>query len=400
MVKGSTLFIFITIVIDAIGIGIIIPTLPDVVRRFTADEALVSSYFGYFLSVYALMQFIASPLLGNLSDRFGRRPVLLLSLLGGALDYVAMAFAPSLFFLFMGRIIAGLTGANFTVAQAYIADVSDDQNRAKNFGLIGAGFGLGFIIGPAVGGLLGGMGVMYPFLAAAAFNFLNFLFGIFVLPESLPVEHRRKVELKRLNPFKSLSHVFRPSPIRRLIFVFIAFQLASQVHPAIWTLYTEYRFGWTTGEVGLSLAAVGILSAISQGWLTGVVVKKFGEYPTAFWGALGCTVEYVLFGFATQGWMMYVIMVLGSMFWVAIPPLQSLISKNTPPSEQGELQGSLVSLMSLASIVTPLIATNLFSYFTHGVSMSFAGAPYLFAGLSCFAGWYWLRSYREPAAET
>jgi DHA1 family tetracycline resistance protein-like MFS transporter len=384
--KARALFIFITIVIDSIGIGIIIPVLPDVMRRFISDEALVSSYFGYFIAIYALMQFLASPFLGGLSDRYGRRPILLLSLLGGALDYVLMAFAPSLWVLFLGRVISGLTGANITVAQAYIADVSDDSNRAKNFGMMGAGFGLGFIIGPAIGGLLGGHNVAYPFLAAAAFSFLNFLFGLFVLPESLPENMRRHVEIKKLNPFRSLSHVFRPSPIRGFIFVFILLQLAGQVHPAVWTLFTEYQFGWTAGQVGLSLSMVGVLSAISQGWLTGIVVKKLGEFKTALAGTFGCALAFMLFATATQGWMMYAILAGSSIFWVGQPALQSLVSKHTPPQEQGELQGSLMSLMSLCSIATPLIATSLFAHFTHGErATAFAGAPYVFAAIASFA---------------
>ena len=377
--KARLLFIFITIAIDAIGIGMIIPTLPDIMRRFMSDEAAVSQYFGYFLAVYSLMQFLASPLLGGLADRFGRRPVLLISLLGGAFDYVLMAFAPSLWLLFVGRVVAGLTGANFSVAQAYMADISTDENRAANFGMIGAGFGLGFIVGPVLGGLLGAHDLAYPFLAAALLNFLNFLFGYFVLPESLPPESRRKVEVKKLNPFRTLAHVFSPSPIRRLVFVFILVQLASQVHPTIWTLFTEHRFGWSAKEVGVSLAMVGVMSAFSQGWLTGVVVKKLGEYKTALLGTFGCAVAFVCFALAMKAWMMYAILLGSSVFWVGQAPLQSLISKDIPPSEQGELQGTLVSLMSLTAIATPLLVTVIYAHFSSG--------PYLFAALISFIAW-------------
>jgi DHA1 family tetracycline resistance protein-like MFS transporter len=205
----------------------------------------------------------------------------------------------------------------------------------------------------------------------------------------LPKKSRRQVEILKLNPFRSLGHVFRPSPIRGLIFVFILFSLAGQVHPSIWTLFTEYRFGWTPGQVGISLALVGVLSAISQGWLTGIVVKKLGEFKTVLYGAFGCAVGFVLYAVATQGWMMYAILIATAVFWVGQAPLQSLISKHTPSSEQGELQGSLMSLMSLTSVATPLIATSLFSHFTaSGRASIFAGAPYAFAAVVSFASWF------------
>lgn len=386
--KAGILFIFITVTLDMIGIGLVIPSLPDIMRRFVTSETSVSEYFGYFISLYALMQFLASPLLGAFSDRWGRRSILLVSLCVAGLDYILMAYAPTLEILFAGRIISGLTGANITVAMAYIADISDDKNRSANFGMIGAAFGLGFIIGPAIGGLLGHLGPHYPFLVAAGMNLLNFFFGLFILPESLQPEMRRKIDFRKTNPLSSLTKVFRAKHILPLLLVYFFFQLAGQTHPSIWTLYTETRFQWTTAQVGLSLAAVGLLSAISQGWLTRIIIPKIGEYRTVIYGAFGYAMTFALFGAANQGWMMYVILVFSALFWAAPPALQSLISHNTPPQEQGELQGTLVSLSSLASIITPLIATKLFSTFTSANASAYIpGAPYYFAALICLVSW-------------
>ncbi|WP_413613105.1 TCR/Tet family MFS transporter [Bdellovibrio sp. HCB-110] len=386
--KAGMLFIFITVTLDMIGIGLVIPSLPDIMRRFVSSETSVSEYFGYFIALYALMQFLASPLLGALSDRFGRRSILLVSLLIAGLDYILMVYAPTIELLFIGRVISGLTGANITVAMAYIADISDDKNRSANFGMIGAAFGLGFIIGPAIGGLLGHMGPEYPFLVAAGMNLLNFLFGLFILPESLPKEMRRKVDLKKTNPLSSLKKIFQAKHILGLLLVYFFFQLAGQTHPSIWTLYTETRFGWTTAEVGISLTVVGLLSAIAQGWLTRIVIPKMGEHRAVVYGAFGYAIAFVLFGAATQGWMMYAILIFSAVFWVSPPALQSLITHNTPPQEQGELQGTLVSLSSLAAIINPLVATKLFSVFTaNPQGLYIPGAPYYFGALICLISW-------------
>ena len=386
--KAGIVFIFITVVLDMIGIGLIIPSLPDIMRRFTTSETSVSEYFGYFVSLYALMQFLASPLLGALSDRWGRRSILLVSLFIAGLDYLLMAFAPTLELLFIGRVISGLTGANITVAMAYIADVSDDSNRSANFGKIGAAFGLGFIIGPAIGGLLGHLGPEYPFIVAAGMNLLNFLFGYFILPESLPPEKRRKVDFSKTNPLASLQKIFKAHHLLPLLFIYFLFQLAGQTHPSIWTLYTETRFGWTTAQVGFSLAVVGVLSAVSQGWLTGVVVPKIGEYKAVLYGAFGYAIAFFLFGLANEGWMMYAILAFSAIFWVSMPALQSLVTHQAPPEEQGELQGTLVSLTSLAAIINPLVATKLFAVFTaNKEGLYIPGAPYYFGALVCIASW-------------
>lgn len=387
--QASIIFIFITIVLDMIGIGLIIPTLPDVMKRFVTSPDLVTQYFGYFISLYAFMQFIASPLLGAISDFFGRRSILLVSLFIAAIDYLLMAFAPTLQILFIGRIISGLTGANITVAMAYIADISTEENRSKNFGFIGAAFGLGFIIGPAIGGLIGSYGSQYPFILAAALNAINFLFGLFILPESLPIEKRNATfEIKKINPFYSLQKVIKNENLFQLLIVVFFLQLAGQTHPAIWTLYTESRFGWTADQVGISLAIVGILSAFAQGYLTGKLVPKFGEMNIVWWGILGETVTYFMFGFASVGWMMYAVLAVSCIFWVTPPALQSLVTRFGNEKEQGELQGSIVSLTSLASILTPLIVTQLFAKYGHIENSNYLkGAPYYFAGLACLLGW-------------
>jgi DHA1 family tetracycline resistance protein-like MFS transporter len=395
--KGKMAFIFITIMLDMIGIGLVIPTLPDIMRRFTQDPALVSTYFGYFISLYAAMQFIASPLLGALSDRYGRRPILLVSLVTAAADYVLMAFAPTLPVLFVGRVISGITGANITVAMAYIADISDDSNRSANFGLMGAAFGLGFIIGPAFGGLLGSYGPEVPFLAAAGINFLNFLFGLFVLPESLA--QSRRIDWKRTNPFLSLAAAFKAKHILVLVAVHFLFQLAGQTHPAIWTLYTEHRYGWSSKDVGLSLAYVGLLSALSQALLTRWIMPKVGEYRAVVWSCLGFTAEFILLALATEGWMLYAIFGLFSIFWIAGPALQSLITKEIPPEMQGELQGSLVSLTSLASMITPLIMTQTFAHFSKaGADPYLPGAPYFLGALVCLFAWVMLLARPKAGA--
>lgn len=382
--KAAARFIFVTIFLDALGIGLLIPVFPDVIRRFGTDPAFVSRYFGAFIAVYALMQFLASPVLGSLSDRYGRRPVLLVSLLGAGLDYVLMALAPTLGFLFAGRILSGLTGASMTVASSYMADVSTDKTRSANFGLIGAGFGFGFVVGPALGGLLGHYGPAAPFFAAAVLTLVNFAFGCFVLPESLPPELRRPLELKRLNPFAAVFRILRPSPIALLVWAYLLIYLGGNSHPSIWTLYTEHKFGWTSFQVGLSLSFVGVSIGVSQGWLTRILIPKLGERRSLNFGLFFYILGFALFALATQGWMMYAIMVLFALSGVSGPALQSLISRGTSPSEQGELQGSLISIASLTSIVGPVLYTSLFTAFTApSAPLEFPGAPYVAASVIC-----------------
>jgi DHA1 family tetracycline resistance protein-like MFS transporter len=401
--QARLLFIFATIAIDSIGIGIIIPVLPDVMRRFISDDQMVSRAYGLFIATYALLQFIASPLLGSLSDRFGRRPVLLVSLFGAAIDYLFMAFAPTLPLLWIGRVISGLTGASYTVASAYIADISNDADRAKNFGVIGAGFGIGFILGPAIGGLIASHGPQYAFLAAGAFNLLNFLFGVFILPESLPPEKRRPIASGALNPLRSLGGVLSLPGVRPLILANTLIQFGGQTHPSIWTLYTQHRFGWSAQQVGFSLTIVGVLNAVTQGGLTGKAVKLFGERRILVWGSFGQAIAFSLFGLAVTPAMLYAVLILSSVLWCVGPASQSLISRQAPPEKQGELQGAIMSLIALMSIANPLVMTTLFSFTSDRASDHYLpGSPYLLAGLSILLGWVvawqWSRTHPDTPA--
>ncbi len=386
--QKSLPFIFTTVVLEMMGIGIIIPVLPDVIRRFTTDPQLVNNYFGYFVAVYALMQFIASPVLGGLSDRFGRRPVLLFSLLGASLDYLFMAFAPSLFLLFCGRVISGLTGAGMTVANSYMADISDDSNRSANFGLIGAAFGVGFIIGPLLGGLLGHYNPVAPFIGAAILNMLNFLFGLFVLPESLDKEHRRKLDYKKLNSFSSLNRLFSQKSLLVFFIIYGALFLAGQVHPSIWTLYTEHKFSWTSWQVGISLTLVGVVQGFSQAVLTKKLVPLWGENRALKIGLFFNSLGFLLFAVANQGWMLYVIIAGTCLSGLINPCLQSLITKEIPPDRQGELQGGLVSVMSITSIIAPILYANTFNWAAHAdLGFDFSGLPYFIAASIVFISW-------------
>ncbi len=378
--KASVPFIFATIFLDSLGIGIIMPILPDLLRRFSTDIGFVSKYLGFFISSYALMQFIFSPILGTLSDRFGRRPILLASLFGAAFDYLIMAFAPNLLILFIGRVIAGMTGASFTVATAYMADISDDTNRSANFGMIGAAFGLGFIVGPALGGIIGHYGASTPFIAAAVLNLLNFAFGYFVLPESLATENRRRVEVRKMNPFSSLAKAFTTPGIAMFVWVYILLYLAGNVHPSVWTLYSELKFGWTPLQVGLSLACVGVTMALVQGWLIRIVMPMWGESKALVIGCLIETVSFIAFALATEGWMIYAIIIPGALAGIAGPAIQSIITKQTPADRQGEMQGSLVGLASITAIVAPLGYTMVFAKFSRpDAPLVFLGMPYMIA---------------------
>lgn len=377
-------FIFITILLDAIGIGLVVPILPEVIRRFGTDEAFVSTFYGYFISLYSFMLFIASPLLGSLSDRFGRRPVLLVALCGAGLDYLLMAFAPNLTILFIGRIISGLTGASLTVASSYIADVSTDENRTQNFGMIGAAFGLGFVVGPAIGGLIGSYGHNLPFVLAAIMSLSNFIFGLFVLPESLPAEKRKtKIDKSQLNPVKSVVTAMFYSPAAILIWAFFLTNLAGQSHPSIWALFTHYKFQWSSLEIGISLTVVGIAFGLGQGFTTRIVTPKIGELKSVIYGSILLVANFLLYALVTKSWMLYAATSLLLFTSIVMPSLQSMISKGTPSEEQGELQGTLVSITSLTSIIGPLIYTSLFSFFTKKDHYPLPGAPYIAA--ACFS---------------
>ncbi|OIR00714.1 tetracycline resistance protein, class C [mine drainage metagenome] len=376
-------FIFITLLIDVTGFGIIIPVLPKLISELiNGNLSDASRYGGWLMFAYAIMQFICAPVLGNLSDKYGRRPVLLFSLFGFGLDYILQGFAPNIGWLFIGRIIAGITGGSFTTAAAYIADVSTPEKRAQNFGMIGAAFGIGFIIGPVLGGLLGHYGFRVPFFAAAALALLNWLYGYFVLPESLSKEHRREFDWKRANPLGSLLHLKKYPVVSGLVASITFLYIAAHAVQSTWTYYTMSKFGWDERLVGYSLGFVGLTVGIVQGGLIRIIIPKLGNHKSVYIGLGLYAIGFTLFAFASQTWMMFVFMIPYSLGGIAGPSLQAIISKHVPPNEQGELQGALTSLMSATSIVGPLLMTNLFSYFTsEKAPVHFPGAAMLFGAM-------------------
>ena len=372
-------FIFITLLIDVIGIGIIIPILPQLIRELTGgDLSEAARYGGLLMFAYASMQFLFSPVLGGLSDQYGRRPVLLASLFGFGIDYLFLGFAPTIFWLFIGRLIAGITGASFTTAGAYIADISTPEKRVQNFGLIGMAFGIGFIIGPVLGGILGHYGSRVPFFVSAGLTLLNWLYGYFVLPESLKPENRRAFDIKRANPIGSLRQLRKyPAAIGLVASLFFIY-LAGYATQGIWSYYVMEKFGWNQDMVGYSLGFVGLVVAIVQGGLIRVLIPKLGQQRAVFVGLGFYALGFVLFAFASQGWMMYAFMIPYGLGGLAGPSLQGIISSQVPPNEQGELQGALTSLVSVTSIIGPLFMTNLFSYFTTATNpVYFPGAPFI-----------------------
>ncbi len=376
-------FILVTVLLDMLGIGLIIPVLPKLVTSlYGGDLSAGAHVFGWFVAAYALMQFLCAPALGNLSDAYGRRPVLLVSLLGASLDYLMMAFAPTWQWLFLGRVISGVTGANIAVANAYIADVTPPEERAKSFGLLGACFGVGFIFGPALGGLLGEYGLRAPFLAAALLNLCNTLYGFFVLPESHAPANRRPFDWSRINPLASLRALARFPVVLGLTATIALDRIAHDSLPSTWVLFTTYRFNWTPWQNGLSLTLVGVMFAIVSGGLTGKIVGKLGERRALIFGLCISATGYLLYGLATRGWMLYAIIAATSIGGVAGAAIMALVTKLVPANEQGALQGALGSVQSVAAIIGPLMATGLFGYFTSpNAPVQLPGAAFLASAL-------------------
>jgi MFS transporter, DHA1 family, tetracycline resistance protein len=381
--KKSLLFIFLTILIDCLGIGIIIPTLPYLIKELSGETiSAAASYGGWMSFAYAIMSFLFSPILGGLSDRFGRRPILLISLFGLGIDYIFMSMAPSIFFLFIGRIIAGICGASFTTASAYIADVSDESNRAKNFGMIGAAFGLGFIFGPIIGAFFGSMGTRVPFVAAACFSLLNFLFGLFILPESLKKENRRAFDWKRANPWGSLKQLKKHKTVFNLIIVLFILNVAGQAMPSVWSFFCVERFNWSPNWIGLSLTVVGISVALVQGVLIGIITKKLGVKKSIFLGLAFYMGGFFLFSLANANWMMFAFILPYALGGISVPNIQSILSSQVNANEQGELQGGLTGLVSLTAVIGPLLMTGSFTFFTkHPETLYFPGISFLLGGI-------------------
>ena len=376
-------FIFITLLIDVTGIGLIIPVVPGLIKELIHGSVSDSSrYSGWLTFAYAVMQFIFAPLLGNLSDRYGRRPILLISLFGLGIDYIFLALAHSIGWLFLGRIIAGLGGASITTATAYIADISTPQNRAQNFGMVGAAFGVGFILGPVLGGLLGEWGLRVPFMVAALLSFLNFAYGYFVLPESLSVENRRKFEWKRANPLSSIKQLKKYPAVSGLVISYFLIYLAANSVQSTWSFFTIQQFSWNPRMIGISLGLVGLLVGIVQGGLIRLINPLIGNKRSVYIGMALYTIGLILFSIASQSWMMFVFLVPYCLGGICGPALQSIISGQVPANQQGELQGGLTSIMSLTSIIGPVVMTSLFSYFTQPTSpFHFAGAPFLLGSI-------------------
>ena len=386
--RATFIFIVITVTLDFLAFGIIAPVLPNLILHFEGgDMARASAYIGYFGSAWATMQFLFSPVLGAWSDRFGRRPVILLSCLGLGLDYIFMALAPTLRWLFVGRIISGITTSNVSTAFAYIADVTPAEGRAKRYGLLGAAFGLGFVIGPAVGGLLGHYSLRAPFWAAAGLSLANFLYGLFVLPESLPVEKRAKSAWHMANPLGSLSLLRSHPELGGLAVVTTFYYLAHQSLPSVFVPYTEFRYGWSERAEGIALAVVGVCAAIVSGGMVGPYVKKFGERWSLISGLVFGVIGFVGMAMAPSGWKFLAAIPFIALWGVAGPAMQSLMSQRVDPSAQGKLQGAINSLRALTGMIGPLVFTQVFMAAISATAIIHVpGAPYYLAALLLITG--------------
>ena len=395
--RHALAFLFVTVLIDMIGFGIVLPVLPELIMQLSdVGVSTASVYGGWLAFTYAVMQFFCGPIIGNLSDRFGRRPVLLLSLLAFGLDYLLMGMAPTLTWLFLGRAIAGIAGASYTSANAYVADISPPERRAQNFGLIGAAFGIGFIIGPALGGLFGGLGPRAPFFVAAILALANLVYGYVALPESHAPEMRRPFSWRRANTFGTLVAMRRYPVVMGLAVVLLLWQLSHQVLPSTWAFYMIEKFHWGEREIGLSLAYAGALMFLVQGILTRVLIPRIGEAAAVILGMSMAGLAYVGYAAASEGWMMYACITVGSFAGLTYPSLNGLMSQHIPTTAQGELQGGNASIYSLTAIVGPLMMTQLFGYFTSSAApVYFPGAAFAFsAGLVLVGAMLFLRMIR------
>lgn len=383
MKNAAVGFIFVTLLLDVIGLGIIIPVVPELISELKGVSlAEASRYGGILMFVYAFFQFLFAPLVGGLSDRYGRRPVLLLSLLGFGLDYLLLAVAPTYSWLFIGRILAGIFGASFTTCSAYIADVSTPEKKAQNFGLIGVAFGVGFILGPFIGGLLGQIGTRVPFYAAAGVSALNLIYGYFILPESLSPENRRAFDWRRANPLGTIQKILLFPQLRAMLGGLFFVYVASHAVQSTWNYFTMDQFEWTIAEVGYSLGFVGLMSALVQGLLIRVAIPKLGQQRSIVIGFLFYIVGLMLFSVANQAWMLYAILVLYSLGGIAGPAIQGFMSNLVPNNEQGELQGALSAMLSLSSIVGPLLMTNVYAVFAaKDADIQFPGAAFALGAL-------------------
>jgi DHA1 family tetracycline resistance protein-like MFS transporter len=382
--RHALAFIFVTVLVDIIGFGIVIPVLPKLIVGLAhVPLGTAARIGGYLMFAYSIVQFFSGPVLGGLSDRFGRRPILLASLAAFGLDYALMGFAPTLAWLFAGRIIAGMAGASFNSAYAYIADVTPPEGRTQAFGLLGFAFGVGFIVGPAIGGLVAGYGTRAPFFVAAGLALVNVVYGFFAVPESLAPADRRSFDWRRANVWGSLSRLRRLRPtVLILASATFLWSFAQMSLQATWNYYTLARFGWSVRAVGLSLAAVGVSAILAQAVLTRVLVPRFGERRLVVWGAASGIAAYLVYAFAAAGWVMYLGIAVGTLGGLVYPALQSLMSAEVGRDAQGELQGAVSSLVSLAAIVGPLVMTQAFATFSAPAApVHLPGAAFILAAL-------------------
>jgi DHA1 family tetracycline resistance protein-like MFS transporter len=362
---GNLNFVLVCIFIDMLGIGLIVPVLPILVGEFVSSREQQTLWYGILGATFGLLQFIFMPMLGAISDRVGRRPVLLYSMAGMGINFLTTAWAPNLACMFIGRVVGGMSSASMSVASAYASDISTPENRAKSFGKIGAAFGLGFICGPMLGGLLGDVNLHLPFYVAACLSFANLLYGYFFVPESLPHAQRGKFRLHRVNPLAGLAKLARRKDIRGLLITFALVTSAQMMLQSTWVLYTNFRFNWSPAQNGIALFCVGLAAAVVQAGLLGVFIKRFGEVRLSLLGIASGSITYLLYALATQGWMMYVFILCNLLSFAAGPALQGIISKSTPPTEQGELMGSLQSISSAAVVVMPIVGTTILGAVSH-----------------------------------
>ncbi len=404
--KNAFFFIIVTVFIDMMAFAVVMPSMPYLMAELLNGEAALESartlasegnllpleamlseaapWGGYITMVYAVMNFLSAPILGGLSDRFGRRPVLLVSIGTLAIDFLIMGFAHTIWLLFLGRVLSGISGATHSTASAYIADVTEPKQRAQAFGMLGAAFGLGFILGPAIGGFLGQFDPRYPFFASAALAAINFCYGLFVLPESLGREHRRRFEWKRANAFGTFAHLAKVPYLAWFMLALGLFQFSYWVYPATFGYYSAVNFGWGEGLIGIALMVVGIGSAVVQGALIGPIIKRFGSTNTAVFGFLICVVTFAAYAAATEGWMVYLIIPFGALAGVLGPAMNQIMSVRTPKNAQGELQGAIASVNSLSNMVAPLAMTQIFYSFTApGAPFFFPGAAFALAAVFC-----------------
>jgi DHA1 family tetracycline resistance protein-like MFS transporter len=379
--RAAVAFIFVTLLLDSIALGIVVPVLPKLVLRFEGgDSAGAATVYGAFGTVFSAMQFLFMPVLGALSDRMGRRPVILVSLTGLGLDYVLMALAPSLGWLLVGRVIAGICAANFSTATAYIADVTPPEKRAASFGMLGAAFGVGFVAGPVLGGVLGSLEPRLPFWAAAGLTLANALYGFFVLPESLAPERRRPFAWAQANPIGSLRLVGHYRHVLGLVSVLFLYRVAHDVQPSMWVLYTDYRYGWDERTVGFVLGVLGVLGAVTSAVLVAPIVRWLGERRALLFGLLCGAAGFVVYGLAPTGAAFMAGVPLVALWFVSGPAAQAILTRRVDPTEQGRLQGAIGSVQGVASVIAPGLFTGVFAAAIAG-GRELPGAPFLLAGL-------------------